>query len=197
MHAEVAGVIDEQFDAPGLAATITSRYVILDVGGVERISSFGIRQWVDFIGAITPRMAGIYYVECSPKVVDQFNMVANFGGSGFIVSFYAPYRCDTCDQERRLLFRTDEDTPLWKAGQAPPSMCPTCGNAEDFDEDPAAYFTYVAQQPNAPIPPPVMNSSRETKPSLSASNFWKRSFAASLSDCFSRYSSSVSFILPG
>ena len=49
-------------------------------GGVERISSFGIRQWVDFIGAITPRMAGIYYVECSPKVVDQFNMVANFGG---------------------------------------------------------------------------------------------------------------------
>ena len=112
---------------------------------------------VDFIGAMAPRLGGIYYVECSPKVVDQFNMVANFGGSGFIVSFYAPYRCDTCDQERRLLFRTDEETPLWKAGQAPPSLCPTCGNAEDFDEDPATYFTYVAQQPNAQIPPSVMN----------------------------------------
>ena len=153
----MSGVIDEQFDAPGLASKITGRYLILDVGGIERISSFGIRQWVDFIGAMTPRLGGIYYVECSPKVVDQFNMVANFGGSGFIVSFYAPYRCDTCDQERRLLFRTDEETPLWKAGQAPPSLCPTCGNAEDFDEDPATYFTYVAQQPNAQIPPSVMN----------------------------------------
>ena len=153
----MAGVIDEQYDAPGLAATITSRYLILDVGGIERISSFGIRQWVDFIGAIAPRMAGIYYIECSPKVVDQFNMVANFGGPGYIVSFYAPYRCDSCDQERRLLFRTDEDTPLWKAGQAPPSMCPACGSAEDFDEDPATYFTYVAQQPSTPIPPAVMN----------------------------------------
>ncbi len=153
----MSGVIDEQFDAPGLAAKISARYLILDVGGIERISSFGIRQWVDFIGAMAPRLGGIYYVECSPKVVDQFNMVANFGGSGFIVSFYAPYRCDTCDQERRLLFRTDEETPLWKAGQAPPSLCPTCGNAEDFDEDPATYFTYVAQQPNAQIPPSVMN----------------------------------------
>jgi len=153
----MVGVIDEQFDAPGLAATIATRYLLLDIGGIERISSFGIRQWVDFIGTIMPRMAGIYYVECSPKVVDQFNMVANFGGSGYIVSFYAPYRCDTCDQERRLLFRTDEETPLWRAGQAPASICPTCGNAEDFDEDPAAYFTYVAQQPSAPIPLPVMN----------------------------------------
>src|SRR4051794_32749112 len=86
----MTGVIDEQFGANQLAETVTTRYLILEVGQIERISSFGIRQWVDFIGAIAPRMAGIYYVECSPKVVDQFNMVANFGGPGYIVSFYAP-----------------------------------------------------------------------------------------------------------
>ena len=153
----LSGIVDEQFDAPGLAQTINSRYVILDLGGVDRISSFGIRQWVDFIATIGPRLAGVYYVECSPKVVDQFNMVANFGGPGYIVSFYAPYRCENCDQERRLLFRTDEETPLWRAGQAPPSTCPTCGNPEDFDEDPATYFNYVAQQPMAQLPAPVMN----------------------------------------
>lgn len=153
----LSGIVDEQFDAPGLALTITSRYLILDLGFIDRISSFGIRQWVDFIATIGPRLGGIYYVEGSPKVVDQFNMVANFGGPGYIVSFYAPYRCDTCDQERRLLFRTDEETPLWRAGQAPPSTCPTCGNPEDFDEDPATYFAYVAQQPMAQLPREVMN----------------------------------------
>jgi len=153
----LSGIVDEQFDAPGLAQTIASRYLILDLGGVDRISSFGIRQWVDFIATIGPRLGGVYYVEGSPKVVDQFNMVANFGGPGYIVSFYAPYRCDTCDQERRLLFRTDEETPLWRAGQSPPSTCPTCGNPEDFDEDPATYFNYVAQQPMAQLPREVMN----------------------------------------
>src|SRR5262249_7128464 len=128
----LSGVIDEQFDGPGLAQTIAGRYLILDLGAVDRISSFGIRQWVDFVGMVAGRLGGVYFAECSPKVVDQFNMVANFGGPGHIVSFYAPYRCDTCDQERRLLFRTDEETPLWRAGQAPPSTCPTCNNPEDF-----------------------------------------------------------------
>lgn len=154
----LGGIIDEQFDAPGLAQTIASRYVILDLGGVERISSFGIRQWVDFIASIGPQLAGLYFVECSPKILDQFDMVANFGGTGYIVSFMAPYRCDTCDQERRLLFRTDEETPLWRAGQAPPSTCPTCNSPEDFDDpDPGRYFAFVAQQPVQAIPPPVMN----------------------------------------
>lgn len=150
------GTIDEQFDAPGLAQTIACRYLILDLGGVDRISSFGIRQWIDFVQHIAPRLAGVYYVECSPKVVDQFNMVANFGGAGYIVSFYAPYRCESCDQEKRHLFRTDEETPVWRAGQAPATTCETCGNKEDFDENPAMYFNYVAQQPIQAIPPAVM-----------------------------------------
>jgi len=150
------GTIDEQFDAPGLAQTIACRFLILDLGGVDRISSFGIRQWIDFVQQIAPRLAGLYYVECSPKVVDQFNMVANFGGAGYIVSFYAPYRCETCDQERRHLFRSDEETPVWRAGQAPVLTCPTCTNKEDFDENPAMYFNYVAQQPIQAIPPAVM-----------------------------------------
>lgn len=150
------GTIDEQFDAPGLAQTIACRYLVLDLGGVDRISSFGIRQWIDFVGQIVPRLTGVYYVECSSKVMDQFNMVANFGGAGYIVSFYAPYRCETCDQEHRHLFRSDEETPVWRAGQAPVMTCQTCTNKEDFDENPAMYFSYVAQQPIQAIAPAVM-----------------------------------------
>ena len=54
------GTIDEQFDAPGLAQTIACRYLVLDLGGVDRISSFGIRQWIDFVQHIAPRLAGVY-----------------------------------------------------------------------------------------------------------------------------------------
>lgn len=151
----LSGIIDEQFDGPGLSRTVAARFLILDLGGVERISSFGIRQWIDFVGAMSGRLAGLYFVECAPKIIDQFNMVANFGGPGHIVSFYAPYRCDSCDHDRRRLFRTDEETPLWRAGQAPSFPCQICGSPEYFDEDPATYFFYVAQQAKAPLPPEV------------------------------------------
>ncbi|MCS6912780.1 MAG: hypothetical protein RMK29_17420 [Myxococcales bacterium] len=151
----LSGFIDEQFDGPGLARTLRGRYLVLDLGGVDRISSFGIRQWIDFISATRGRLQGVYFIEVSPKMVDQFNMVANFGGHGHIVSFFAPYRCDACDHDRRRLFRTDEETPLWRAGQAPPFSCPSCGSQEYFDEDPATYFCYVAQQPPPQLPPEV------------------------------------------
>ena len=90
------GTIDESFDGKKIGKTVEAEWLVLDLGGVKKISSFGIRQWVDFIATIGPRLAGIYFVECAPKVVDQFNMVANFGGAGHLVSFYAPYRCDYC-----------------------------------------------------------------------------------------------------
>ena len=45
--------------------------------------------------------------------------------------------------------------------------------------------------------PPLMNSSRERRPSLSLSNLAKRSLPSSLFDCRPRYSSSVSLGLPG
>lgn len=151
----LAGAIDEQFDGGGLAATVPPGFLLLDLGGIERISSFGIRQWMEFINACATRVQGVFYAECAPKMVDQFNMVANFGGSGYIVSFFAPYRCEGCDSERRRLLRTDEETPVWRAGQAPSFSCPTCGRPEDFDEDPAAYFAAVAAQPRMTLPAPV------------------------------------------
>src|SRR5439155_17058369 len=90
---KLAGTIDEQFEGKKIASGIKGGTLILELGEIERISSFGIREWVDFISAVSSRVQGLWFVECAPKVVDQFNMVANFGGSGSLVSFYAPYRC--------------------------------------------------------------------------------------------------------
>ena len=42
------GMIDESFEGKKLGATATSDTLVLDLGGVKKISSFGIREWVDF-----------------------------------------------------------------------------------------------------------------------------------------------------
>ena len=83
--------------------------LVLDLGGVKKISSFGIREWVDFVTTSGTKASSLVLIECAPKVVDQLNMVANFAGGGKVFSFYAPFRCDYCDDDRRKLIQTDRD----------------------------------------------------------------------------------------
>src|SRR5215471_8597145 len=90
------GTIDESFDGKRLAHSVRAATLILDLGDVRKISSFGIRQWVDFIDAAAARAHTILFVECASKVVDQLNMVMNFAGPAKVLSFYAPYRSDYC-----------------------------------------------------------------------------------------------------
>ena len=88
----LAGTIDEDFGGKALAAKVDADALILDLAGIKKISSFGIREWVDFIGAV--KAPTIVLVACAPKVIDQINMVANFTGRGHVLSFQAPFRCD-------------------------------------------------------------------------------------------------------
>jgi anti-anti-sigma regulatory factor/DNA-directed RNA polymerase subunit RPC12/RpoP len=151
----LAGTIDEHFDGKKLALTVKAETLILDLGGVRKISSFGIREWVDFVGVAGEHVRDLYLVECSPKVVDQLNMVANFAGKGNVFSFYAPYRCDYCDAERRVLLQVDRDFDAIRAQKPPERACQTCGHPEYFDEDAPTFLSYVAQQARFELPPPV------------------------------------------
>jgi hypothetical protein len=150
---KLAGTIDEQFEGKQIAAGVKGGTLVLDLGDIQRISSFGIREWVDFVGAIGARVSSLWFVECAPKVVDQFNMVANFGGAGHVVSFYAPYRCDYCDDDRRRLVQVAQEKEAIKTGKLPERVCASCGNAEYFDEDPLTFFSYLQGHPPAEVPP--------------------------------------------
>ncbi len=155
----LAGTIDEQFDGKKLAASLKGRILVLDLGEVRKISSFGVREWVDFVRAAGERFESVILVECSPKVVDQLNMVMNFAGSGptaaKVFSFYAPYRCDYCDADRRILLQVDRDFDAIRGMKPPERPCPSCGNSEYFDEDPPSYLSYLAQQPRFELEAPV------------------------------------------
>src|SRR5439155_2868604 len=117
------GIIDEQFHGKTVAATVRGGTLVIDMADIARISSFGIREWVDFIQTVGTHCQHILFIELAPKVVDQFNMVANFGGSGKILSFYAPYRCDYCDDDRKKLLQFDRDHEAIKALKPPEPAC--------------------------------------------------------------------------
>src|SRR5258706_6334244 len=109
------GTIDESFDGKKIAKTIEAEWLVVDLGGVKKISSFGIREWVDFMTTASKQSKQLTLIECAPKVVDQLNMVANFAGGGRVFSFYAPFRCDYCDSEQRTLLEVSKDFEAIKA----------------------------------------------------------------------------------
>ena len=150
---KLAGTIDESFDGKRLAGSVDAATLVLDLGEVRKISSFGIREWVDFIGALGARGVALYLVECTPKVVDQLNMVANFAGPGRVYSFYLPYHCDYCDRDDRVLWQVDRDHEAIRAGKPPQRACGHCGELQYFNEDaadsPAARLTSTADEPRS------------------------------------------------
>ncbi|TMQ10931.1 MAG: hypothetical protein E6J90_35615 [Deltaproteobacteria bacterium] len=149
------GTIDESFEGKKLGATATADTLVLDLGGVKRISSFGIREWIDFVTTAAGHARSLILIECTPKVVDQLNMVANFAGGGRVFSFYAPFRCDYCNTEQRVLLQVDRDWEAIKSTRIAERPCLSCKESMYFDEDGATFFSYVIGQDRFQLEPEV------------------------------------------
>jgi len=150
-----SGTIDESFDGKKLGQSVTGEVLVIDLGAVKKISSFGIREWVDFVGTAAKQVRSVVLIECASKVVDQLNMVANFTGGGRVFSFYAPFRCDYCNSEHRVLLQLDKDHETIKTMKLAERPCKSCKEAMYFDEDGATFFSYVIGQEKFELEPAV------------------------------------------
>lgn len=151
----LSGVIDESFDTGSLSSSITTKRVVINCAGITQISSFGLRQWFRLMDDINKRSEDLYFVECSPKVIDQLNLVAGFGGMGQVLSFYAPYQCERCRTDRRILFRVDLDRQMLRDQQPPTFTCRVCEGKEYLDDDPEGYFSWFTRQGEIDVDPAV------------------------------------------
>ncbi|HTL36308.1 MAG TPA: hypothetical protein VL326_24415, partial [Kofleriaceae bacterium] len=152
-----SGTIDESFEGKKIARTINGDTLVLDLGGVKKISSFGIREWVDFVTTATKQVKSTVLIECAPKVVDQLNMVGNFAGGGRVFSFYAPFRCDYCDSEQKALLEVSKDWEAIKTMKLADRPCPSCKESMYFDEDGSTFFSYMLQQGQFELEQDVVN----------------------------------------
>ena len=146
----VTGSIDEKFDPSAFAGR--RGVVVFDLGGVERITSNGVLQWITALKSLD----AVYYcfVNCRPCMVDQFNLVHGFGQRGELISFFARFACRDCGQEVDRLIDLRDDFELVEDLRPPDARCPKCGGAAEFDELPEMYFRHVRSSP-PPRPPPA------------------------------------------
>jgi serine/threonine protein kinase len=110
----------------------------LDLQGVSRINSVGLRAWIDAFRERPPGVE-IIFERCSPVLVNQIDILPLLTDDVRITSVMAPYCCTSCKRESlELVFIEEMD------GCHPPSrQCVKCAGHLQFDGMPEEYFAFL------------------------------------------------------
>lgn len=112
--------------------------IILNFKDVTSVNSCGIRNWVNFLKSLSGSQ--IYYQECPPLIVRQMNMVPSFVGHAHVLSVFAPYICDNCEQEKLVLIGED----LFDKEMEESFPCTACNQgAMELDGHPKQYMAFA------------------------------------------------------
>lgn len=158
-YVKLGGVIDEDNELGELVDKIPIGTAVIDLGEIERINSCGVRDWVNWLSKLETNGTRSVLVECSPAIVAQINLVNNFTGSGVVKSFYVPYFCPECDEEKVLLV---EATDMGPPPHEPPTCrCDECDLVMDFDDMPDSYFAFLSNQRKIVEPDKINGAMRD------------------------------------
>lgn len=141
-HVKLSGIIDEDNGLADALGAASRHVVVIDTADVERINSCGVRDWVTWLGKLERGGAELYFVDCSPTIMTQVNLVHNFVGSGSIINFYAPYFCASCDTDKMLLIDVGEAQAA-APFTAPTCRCDQCDHTTEFDDIESSYFAFL------------------------------------------------------
>lgn len=144
----IRGRITEAFKGEVAAQLLVGR-VILDLGDIHRITSFGVREWIAMFSAAT-RLTECYLARCSESVVNQLTMIRAFDGGAKILSFFAPYLCQGCNKPFERLFDYELDVAEITSSVPEPVRCPRCNESGRFDDDPRSYFAFFGAHGEPP-----------------------------------------------
>ena len=118
---------------------LNANNVAFNFRAVNGINSSGVRSWISFIRSFCENR-NVIYVEATPIVVMQLNMVPSFMHNCEVHSVYGSYACESCNLNQMVKFVTGENMP--KADESVPEfLCPRCNRAMEFEEE-EGYFDF-------------------------------------------------------
>ena len=140
--AQLSGRLNESFRGADLATHITGN-TVLDASGIERITSFGVREWIQFRQASEANGVDVYLVRCAEALTNQLTMMKGLVGKrAHVVSLRAPFMCAQCGPFQATVDLEYDGRALGE-GRAPERQCPECGREAEFDDDPSVFFSTI------------------------------------------------------
>ncbi len=142
------GRIDESFEGKALGGSLSGA-VLFDMANVERITSFGVREWLEMMATLdSADDTDAYLARCSEAVVTQLSLIRAFAGRAKVVSFEVPFLCDDCGNAFVRPIDCTHDAAVIVGREPPVSACERCGGNAKLDDDPAylAFATPFAGQ---------------------------------------------------
>lgn len=157
----LSGVIDEDNELGQIANQVKPETtVIVDTSDVQRINSCGVRDWVTWLVQLSGKACNLFFLECSPAIMTQVNLVDNFLNKGQIVTFYAPYFCSSCEADKMLLINVDQALKS-ESYQAPVCRCDQCDHTMEFDDIESSYFAFLAATKPPQMTPKLIEQVKE------------------------------------
>lgn len=113
--------------------------LVIDLGGINRINSLGVREWIHFVRDREAAGIDLTFERCAPVMVGQIGMISNFmGRRSRIRSVLVPYVCPACTTETLGMFE------ILPGARVPLTVaCPKCQQAMELDELPDTYNALV------------------------------------------------------
>jgi len=133
------GDLTEHFDLTKLLPELDGA-IEVDLSGVRRINSAGVRQWIRFMSALGEGR-DVVLVRCPASFIWQASMISNFLGRATVGSFYAPYLCPGCEAARSVLVEVgslDRGAPA-----LPEARCEACAVAMEADVVPEVFLGFL------------------------------------------------------
>lgn len=137
-HLRLAGVIDEFSDLSFLSHLQGD--VVVHLGEVRRINSFGVRLWIDGVRAI-PAECNVVYVDVPVPLVEQMNMIREFFGRGRVETFLAPMACNSCGRTETVRYRVDDC--LRADSVSLESRCSACDAEMELDDIEEQFLAFL------------------------------------------------------
>ncbi len=136
---KLEGTLNETFAPQTLAALADGRPMVIDLGKVSRLTSFGVRQWINELQTLRAKVPSLILENCSYACVSQLNMIKGFAGDSTVLSVVAPMVCPDCDHETKLVVDVRNGPPAELGAR-----CSKCGADTELEEDPETFFYFAA-----------------------------------------------------
>jgi anti-anti-sigma regulatory factor len=115
--------------------------VVFNVRDVIRINSAGVRGWIHYFETLQRNQVQFSFVECSPAIVDQMNLISNFLANGKAISIAVPFSCQSCSYEFIEFFSIS--SLIQSHPKEPTAQCAKCGGESLLDEIKEEYLGFL------------------------------------------------------